>query len=180
MVASEVIHDWSRIRTGHGPENTTLLRRFAIGLIKGRGLAVAETMRRLGRDVRRVLDFLKMTGNARPRPSAVGAKPGQARLPETAKTRSPGAAAAVDRRTGSGRDRQSDGPSQVSSVGDPSSGQMKPEARASRPGGLQRQQVREPISLGVASLSARHTHSIVTSVGLPDSVSNANLARVPP
>lgn len=59
----------SRICTGHGPENTTLLRRFAIGLIKGRGLAVAETMRRPGRDVRRVLDFLKMTGNARPRPS---------------------------------------------------------------------------------------------------------------
>ena len=77
--ANHFILDWSfdedrsRIRTGHGPENTTLLRRFAIGLIKARGLAVAETMRRLGRDVRRVLDFLKMTGNARPRPSAVRA-----------------------------------------------------------------------------------------------------------
>jgi len=77
--ANHHILDWSfdedrsRIRTGHGPENTTLLRRFAIGLIKARGLAVAETMRRLGRDVRRVPGFLKMTGNARPRPSAVRA-----------------------------------------------------------------------------------------------------------
>ncbi len=74
MDASHHIPDWSfdedrsRIRTGHGPENTTLLRRFATGLVKARGLAVAETMRRPGRDMRRVLDFLKMTGNARPRP----------------------------------------------------------------------------------------------------------------
>ncbi len=65
--------DRSRTRTGHGPENTTLLRRFAIGLIKARGLAVAETMRRLGRDARRVPGFLKMTGNARPRPSSAQA-----------------------------------------------------------------------------------------------------------
>ena len=74
----EAIHhilDWSfdedrcRIRTGHGPENMTLLRRFAIGLIKGRGLAVAETMRNLARNPRRVLDFLKMTANAVPRPA---------------------------------------------------------------------------------------------------------------
>ena len=46
----------------------TLLRRFAIGLIKTRGLAVAETMRNLARNPRRVLDFLKMTGNVAPRP----------------------------------------------------------------------------------------------------------------
>ena len=58
----------SRIRSGHGPENMTLLRRFAIGLIKTRGLAVAETMRNLARNPRRVLDFLKMTGNVAPRP----------------------------------------------------------------------------------------------------------------
>ena len=45
----------------------TRLRRFAIGLIKARGLAVAETMRRLSRNPRRVLDFLKMTANACPR-----------------------------------------------------------------------------------------------------------------
>ena len=45
----------------------TLLRRFAIGLIKARGLAVAETMRNLARNPRRVLDFLKMTANTGPR-----------------------------------------------------------------------------------------------------------------
>ena len=61
--------DRSRIRSGHGPQNMTRLRRFAIGIIKARGLAVAETMRRLARNPRRVLDFLKMTGNAAPRPA---------------------------------------------------------------------------------------------------------------
>ena len=61
--------DRSRIRSGHGPQNMTRLRRFAIGIIKARGLAVAETMRRLARNPRRVLDFLKMTANAAPRPA---------------------------------------------------------------------------------------------------------------
>ena len=48
--ATHHILDWSfdedrsRIRAGHGPENMTLLRRFAIGVIKGRGLAVAQTI----------------------------------------------------------------------------------------------------------------------------------------
>ena len=66
--------DWSfdedrcRIRTGYGPENTTRLRRFAIPLIKARSLNVAETLRRLNRSVRTVLDFLKMTANTQPRP----------------------------------------------------------------------------------------------------------------
>ena len=59
--------DRSPIRTGHGPENMTRLRRFAIGLIQGRGRAVAETMRNLARNPRRVLDFLKMTANVRQR-----------------------------------------------------------------------------------------------------------------
>ena len=45
----------------------TRLRRFAIGLIQGRGLGVAETMRTLARNPRRVLDLLKMTANACPR-----------------------------------------------------------------------------------------------------------------
>ena len=68
--ATHHILDWSfdedrnRIRTGYGPENMTRLRRFVIGLIKGRGIAVAETMRNLARNPRRVLDFLKMTANA--------------------------------------------------------------------------------------------------------------------
>ena len=47
----------------------TRLRRFAIGLIKGRGVEVAPTVRRLARNVRAVLDLLKMTGNTRPRTS---------------------------------------------------------------------------------------------------------------
>ena len=59
--------DRSRIRTGHGPANATLLRRFAIGLIKQSSDNVAETTRRLARKPRRVLDMLKLTGNARPR-----------------------------------------------------------------------------------------------------------------
>ena len=73
--ATHHILDWSfdedrsRIRSGHGPENMTRLRRFAIGVIKGRGLAVAETMRNLARNPRRVLDFLKMTDNVAPRPA---------------------------------------------------------------------------------------------------------------
>ena len=65
--------DWSfdedrcRIRTGYGPKNTTRLRRFAIQLIKARGLNVAETLRRLNRNVRCVFDFLKMTANTQPK-----------------------------------------------------------------------------------------------------------------
>ncbi len=47
----------------------TLPRRAAIGLFKGRRLAVAETMRNLARKPRRGLDLLKMTANAGPRPA---------------------------------------------------------------------------------------------------------------
>ena len=65
--------DRSRIRTGFGPENMTRLRRFAIGLIKGRGLEVAPTVRRLARNVRAVLDLLKMTANTQPRTSKTAA-----------------------------------------------------------------------------------------------------------
>ena len=71
--ATHHILDWSfdedRSRTGHGPENMTRLHRFAIGLIKGRGLVLAEAMRNLARNPRRVLDFLKMTDNVVPRPA---------------------------------------------------------------------------------------------------------------
>ena len=73
--------DWSfdedrcRIRTGYGPENTTRLRRFAIELIKARGLNVAETLRRLNRNVRCVLDFLKMTANCQPKLNRLNAAP---------------------------------------------------------------------------------------------------------
>ena len=58
--------DRSRIRTGHGPENITRLRRFAIGVIKSRAGArsVAQKMRQLTRHVRWVFDYLRMTENS--------------------------------------------------------------------------------------------------------------------
>jgi predicted transposase YbfD/YdcC len=57
--------DRSRIRTGHGPENITRLRRFAVGLIKSRAKvrSVAKKMRELTRNVRLVFDYLRMTEN---------------------------------------------------------------------------------------------------------------------
>ena len=68
------IPDWNydedrcRIRTGHRPENITQLRRFAIALIKSiSSKGVAETMRDLVMDVRRVFDYLKMTRNSQRR-----------------------------------------------------------------------------------------------------------------
>lgn len=56
--------DRSRIRTGHGPENVSRLRRFVIGLIKSRNVSsVAQKMRELNRNVRLVFDYLRMTKN---------------------------------------------------------------------------------------------------------------------
>lgn len=57
--------DRCTIRTGHGPENTTALRRFAIGIIKSKTRdSVASTLQRLARNVRLVFDYLRMTHNA--------------------------------------------------------------------------------------------------------------------
>jgi predicted transposase YbfD/YdcC len=57
--------DRSRIRTGHGPENITRLRRFAIGVIKSKGArSVAQKMRELMLNVRLVFDYLRMTRNS--------------------------------------------------------------------------------------------------------------------
>lgn len=57
--------DRSRIRTGHGPENITRLRRFAVGLIKSKGVrSVAQKMRELTLNTRLVFDYLKMTRNS--------------------------------------------------------------------------------------------------------------------
>lgn len=57
--------DRSRIRIGHGPENITRLRRFAIGVIKSKRVSsVARKMRQLARNVRSVFDYLKMTRNS--------------------------------------------------------------------------------------------------------------------
>ena len=59
-----VIRDRLRIRTGHGPENTTRLGRFAIGVIRSHtDDRVAAAMRRLDRNPRRVFDYLRMTRN---------------------------------------------------------------------------------------------------------------------
>ena len=57
--------DRSRIRTGYGPENMTRLRRFAIGLIKSKGVKnVAQKMRQLNKNTRLVFDYLRMTANS--------------------------------------------------------------------------------------------------------------------
>jgi len=56
--------DRSRISKGYGPENITSLRRFAVGLLKSKGVPnVAQKMRQLCFSIRTVLDYLKMTGN---------------------------------------------------------------------------------------------------------------------
>ena len=57
--------DRSRISTGHGPENITRLRRFAISIIKSKGVrSVAQAMRVLTRNTRLVFDYLRMTQNS--------------------------------------------------------------------------------------------------------------------
>jgi predicted transposase YbfD/YdcC len=57
--------DRSRIRTGYGPENVTRLRRFAVGVIKSKGVrSVVQKMRELTRNVRLVFDYLRMTKNS--------------------------------------------------------------------------------------------------------------------
>lgn len=69
--------DRCTLRTGHGPENITRLRRFAIGLIKPKNRdSVAATIARLARSVRRVFDYLRMTVNSVPRSSPTCAQAG--------------------------------------------------------------------------------------------------------
>jgi hypothetical protein len=69
--AHHYILDWNwdedrcTLRTGHGPEDITRLRRFATGLIKSKSRdSVAATIAKLGRNVRRVFDYLRMTDNS--------------------------------------------------------------------------------------------------------------------
>jgi len=63
--------DRSQIRTGHGPENLARLRRFAIGLLKSKGVTcVAQKIRELTMNVRIVFDYFRMTNNSRVRTSA--------------------------------------------------------------------------------------------------------------
>ena len=57
--------DRSRIAKGYGPENITRLRRFAVGLLKSKGVRnVSQKMRQLTMTPRIVLDYLKMTRNS--------------------------------------------------------------------------------------------------------------------
>ena len=59
--------DRSRIRTGFGPENITRLRRFAGGILKSFQKpyqSIAEMMRKLAFNTRRVFDYLRMTRNS--------------------------------------------------------------------------------------------------------------------
>ena len=57
--------DRSRIRCGHGPENVTRLRRFAISIITSKGSrSVAQKMRELTMNTRLVFDYLRMTQNS--------------------------------------------------------------------------------------------------------------------
>ena len=65
------ILDWNwnedrcNISKGFGPENMTRLRRFAASLIKAKTKdSVASTIRRLARNVRLVLDYMRMTKNS--------------------------------------------------------------------------------------------------------------------
>lgn len=65
------IIDWNynedrcRISKGYGPENITRLRRFAVGLIKSKGVrSVAKKIRQLLFNVRLVFDYLRMTENS--------------------------------------------------------------------------------------------------------------------
>jgi predicted transposase YbfD/YdcC len=74
--AHHYILDWNwdedrcRLRSGHGPENMTRLRRFAVGLIKANSNdSVAATIAKLARRVRRVFDYFLMTDNAKLRAS---------------------------------------------------------------------------------------------------------------
>jgi predicted transposase YbfD/YdcC len=79
--AHHYIIDWNwdedrcRLRTGHGPENMTRLRRFAVGLIKANSDdSVAATIAKLARRVRRVFDYFLMTDNSKTRASRSAAK----------------------------------------------------------------------------------------------------------
>lgn len=59
--------DRSRIRTGHGPENITRLRRFAVGVLKSfqkPAQSIAQMMRKLCFRTRLVFDYLRMTTNS--------------------------------------------------------------------------------------------------------------------
>jgi hypothetical protein len=58
--------DRSRIRSGHGPENMSGLRRFAVGILhhfSDGKTSIAKKMRHLNRNIRLVFDDLRMSKN---------------------------------------------------------------------------------------------------------------------
>jgi len=63
--------DGSRIRCGHGPENMACMRRLALTLLRHcqqrNRQPITEQIERLKYNPRRVLDYLRLTGNTRPR-----------------------------------------------------------------------------------------------------------------
>jgi len=66
--------DRCRIRTGHGPENTSRLRRFAISVINLHAKpteTIASITRRLAAKTRLVFDYLLMTSNSTGHPAVV-------------------------------------------------------------------------------------------------------------
>lgn len=65
--------DRCTIRSGHGPDNVTCLRRFAIGVIRSHSNdGIASALRRLSRRPRLALDYLCMTGNSQRRATRAG------------------------------------------------------------------------------------------------------------
>ena len=59
--------DRSRISKGSGPENMTRFRRFAVGLMKSKGVrSVAQVMRKLTLNVKMVFEYLKISNNQDP------------------------------------------------------------------------------------------------------------------
>jgi hypothetical protein len=59
--------DRSRIHTGHGPENVSRLRRFAVGIqhhFSDGKTSIAKKMAHLNRNIRLVFDYLRMTRNS--------------------------------------------------------------------------------------------------------------------
>lgn len=59
--------DRCRIRTGHGPENMTRLRKLAISIVKSKKVSsVAQKMRQLSFNTRAVLDYMRMSKNTCP------------------------------------------------------------------------------------------------------------------
>jgi len=54
--------DRSQIRTGHGPENISRLRRFAVGLLKYKGVTnISKKIRQIAANTRMIFDYFRMT-----------------------------------------------------------------------------------------------------------------------